>query len=54
MAEIFLILLILWIFISLVVASNAKRNGKTRLWGIVVFVLGIFGLIFYTISLASD
>jgi len=52
--EIILLLVVVWVFISLVVAGHASDNGKTKLWGLAVLIFGLFGLVGYAISLASD
>jgi hypothetical protein len=43
-----------WLMVSIIVADHAVGNGKSQLWGVAVFFLGIFGLVGYAISLASD
>lgn len=43
-----------WIVTSVFTAAHAKDNGKTGLWGVVVLIFGILGLVVYAISLASD
>jgi hypothetical protein len=46
--------LCLWLVVSISIADHAVDNGKTQLWGVAVFFTGIFGLVGYAISLASD
>jgi hypothetical protein len=36
------------------VGIHASDNGKTMLWGVATFIFGIFALVAYAISLASD
>lgn len=54
MEGLFLLLFVLWLVVSIVTASHAQDNQKSPLWGVLVMFTGIFGLIFYAISLASD
>jgi hypothetical protein len=54
MEGILLLMVVGWIVVSMLTASHAVNNGKTSLWGVVVLILGIFGLVGYAISLASD
>lgn len=50
----FIMVIAAWAFVSFGVASHAQSNNKTGLWGLAVFFTGIFGLVGYAISLASD
>lgn len=43
-----------WVVASVGTSLHAMGQNKTGLWGLVVFVFGIFGLLFYAISLASE
>lgn len=47
-------LVIGWLFVSSFIGLHATDNEKTGWWGLVVFLFGIFGLVGYAISLASD
>lgn len=54
MTELLVALAFAWVLTSAFVWFHAVEQGKTRLWGVAVFVFGILGLIAYAISLASD
>jgi len=54
MSEIFVFFGLLWFLMAVGTTVHAINNQKTPLWGGVVFIAGIFGLLFYAISLASD
>jgi len=47
---IFLFAILIWIGISLIVASHAQENDHDPLiWGAVTFVLGLWGILIYAI-----
>lgn len=48
------IIFLIWCTMAGVVAMHADGQNKTPWWGAVVLLLGIFGMLFYAISLASD
>ena len=50
----FALIVIGWIVTAVGVGAHASGQNKTPLWGAAVFVFGIFGLLFYAISLGSD
>lgn len=50
----FAVMIVVWVFVALLTAIHAAENNKTGLWGVVVLIFGIFGLLGYAISLASD
>jgi TctA family transporter len=52
--EIFTILVLILLVMAAWTAGHAADNGKTELWGLLVFFTGMFGLVIYAISLASD
>ena len=54
MSELFVLVAFAWVLTSVFTAAHAKDNGKTGLWGVVVLIFGIFGLVVYAISLASE
>lgn len=54
MEGLLVLMLIGWIVASVGTSIHAMGQGKTGLWGLAVFVFGIFGLLFYAISLASE
>jgi hypothetical protein len=54
MAEFLILLFMAWLAVSVGVAFHAGDNGKTAAWGAVVLFSGIFGMVAYAISLASD
>lgn len=55
MANNLLLLLVFgWGLVSVFIAMHASGNRKTKLWGLIVFIFGIFGLVFYAISLAGN
>jgi hypothetical protein len=43
-----------WGLVALFFSFHASSNNKTSAWGVVIFFLGIFGMVGYAISLASD
>jgi hypothetical protein len=43
-----------WLMVSSYISVHADSNGKSPFWGVGVFFFGIFGLLGYAISLASD
>lgn len=48
---IFLVLLIIWIYVMIWVARDANKRGKNgTFWGLLTFLLGILGLIFYLMA----
>lgn len=52
--SLFLVMAVVWIGIAFAVGSHASGQGKSSMWGLAVFLFGMFGLIGYAISLASD
>jgi hypothetical protein len=54
MEGIIAVMILGWIFVSMFVGVHASDNGKTMLWGVATFCFGIFALLAYAISLASD
>lgn len=50
----FWMVLIGWVLLSALIADHAVSNGKTIWWGVAVFCFGMFALVAYAISLASD
>jgi hypothetical protein len=55
MAGIFTLIVISWVLMSMGTAAHASGQNKSPLfWGLAVLITGIFGLLFYAISLASS
>jgi len=54
MEGIIFLLLLFWIAVSMGTGAYAIEKDKSGLWGMVIFFTGIFGLVFFAISLASD
>jgi hypothetical protein len=52
--ELLLLMVAAWLMVALFTAIHADGQGKTAAWGVVVFFFGIFGMLGYAISLASD
>lgn len=55
MSDFLIVMAVVWITIALMTGSHADHQGKDGVqWAVIVGVFGIFGLIGYAISLASD
>lgn len=49
-----ILIAMLWVTAAAMTSLHAMENGKSTTWGPIVLLTGIFGLIGYAISLASD
>jgi hypothetical protein len=54
MEGIIFLLFLFWVVVSMGIGAYAIDQDKSGLWGIVVFFTGIFGMVFFAISLASE
>ena len=48
------IVALVWVAISIATLQHASSNDKSPYWFFVVLLTGLFGLVIYAISLASD
>lgn len=54
MSDLLVFVAFAWVLTSAFIWFHAVEQGKSRLWGVATFFFGIFGLVVYAISLASD